>query len=154
MEKPRTRQAGRIRPGPAPGSGALPAGGPLISQQIAYSTSPRLGWPLAARVGRWGNTRGLSAQDQGRELARQGPRHMREGAGGGSPGVGMGGCLPRTPLKAAGWPQGWDSQALLLAFAGSGEKWGGGKDDVDSGSPPHPTPPPGGGEGAACVSTG
>lgn len=75
-------QAGRMRPGPAPGSEALPAGGPLISQQIAYSTSPRLGQPLAVRVGRWENTRGLSAQDRGRELAKQGRLHMREGAGG------------------------------------------------------------------------
>lgn len=127
LEKPRPQQAGRTQPGPAPGAGALPAGGPLIFQQIAYSTSPRLGWPLAARVGRWENTRELSAQDQGLELARQGRRHLREGAGGGSPGVGMTGCWPRTPLKAAGWPQGWDSQALLLAFAGSGETWGGGR---------------------------
>lgn len=83
LEKPRPQQAGRMQPGPAPGGGALPAGGPLISQQIAYSTSPRLGWPLAARVGRWENTRGLSAQDQGLELAGQGRLYRREGAAGG-----------------------------------------------------------------------
>lgn len=33
--------SGRTRPGPAPGSGARPPGGPLISQQMAYSASPR-----------------------------------------------------------------------------------------------------------------
>lgn len=47
----------------------------------------------------------------------------------------MDGCWPRTPLKAAGWPQGWDSQTLLLAFAGRGEN-GEGKFDMDSDSPP------------------
>lgn len=128
-----------MQPGPAPGGGALPAGGPLISQQIAYSQSPRRGWPLAAGVGRWENTRGLSAQDQGLELARPGRLHTREaGSWRGSPGMGINGRWPRTPLKAAGWPQGWDSRPLLLAFAGSGETWGGGRVTRTVGQYPSP----------------
>lgn len=61
LQKPGVWQEGRPALGQdaawaAPGSGALPTGGPLILQQMVYSASLRWGQLLAARVGRWQDT--------------------------------------------------------------------------------------------------
>lgn len=65
-------EAGRTGPGPAAGRGA---GGPLISQRMACSASPRLGWLLAGRVRRRHDP-GDCARFQVEEFARQLQLHV------------------------------------------------------------------------------
>jgi hypothetical protein len=92
----------------------------LISQQMAYSASPKLGQLLAARVGRWENTRGLSAQYQGRALAQGGRLHTREQSGSSR----WDGGLPRSPLMGCGAGLAGSSACLCRSWAEVGVGWG------------------------------
>ena len=113
--------SGRTWPGPVPSSEA-PTGGPLISQQMAYSASLRLGRLLAAKVGRW--------QDTGDCLpgSRAGNWLSDSHCLGGSSQVPA--ASEDTPDRPWGWPRGLVSGKV--AFGGPGAGVGGG---TGSGSP-------------------
>ena len=108
---------GRTWPGPVPGGGVLPAGGPLISQQMAYSASPRQGRLLAARVGRWQDTGDcLPGSRAGAPPSISCPRGEEPGSR-----RCWDGRVPRASRQAPGWPLGLcGAQTPLPVFAGPG----------------------------------
>lgn len=136
--------SGRTWPGPVPSSEA-PTGGPLISQQMPYSASLRLGRLLAAKVGRWQDTGDcLPGSRAGNWLSDShclGGSSQVPAASEDTPDrAGLGGwCLGRWPLEVPGqeWGAG-QGRDLPDQVHGGGCAW---VHRIKTDRPPSPTSP-------------
>lgn len=139
--------SGRTWLGPVPGSEA-PTGGPLISQQMAYSASLRRGRLLAAKVGRWQDTGDCLPGSRAGNWLRD--SHCLGGSGQ------VPAASEDTPDRPWGWPRGLVSGKVAFGGPGAGVGAGQGRDLPDrvhgggcawvhrikTDRPPSPLPPP------------